>query len=51
MPPSGSVEPVPSRATMSGDGPDGGVATIAAVGAWFVVVNVIRWIPPPSKST
>ena len=49
--PSGSLEVVPSKATVSGTLPLDGVAVARAIGARLVVSERTRRIAPPSRST
>jgi hypothetical protein len=48
--PSGSLDPLPSKLTVSGVGPLVGLAVATAVGAPFELRYLIRWIVLPSKS-
>src|ERR671930_2047199 len=48
--PSGSLDPLPSKLTVSGVGPLVGLAVATAFGGLFELRYLIRWIAPPSKS-
>ena len=48
--PSGSVDVVPLKLTVSGVGPWSGVAVARAVGEWLPAGNEIRWIVPSAMS-
>ena len=49
--PSGSLEPLPSKFTVSGAGPLVGEAVATATGGWLALKYWIRRIVPPSWST
>ena len=48
--PSGSLEPLPSKFTVSGADPLVGFAVATATGGWLALTNWMRRIVPPSKS-
>ncbi len=50
MPPSGSVEALPLKLTVSGEEPDSGPAWMTAVGGRLPVVYEMRRTEPPSRS-
>jgi hypothetical protein len=49
-PPSGSLDPLPSKVTNSGAVPFVGVAVATAFGGWFAPKYWMRRIVPPLKS-